>query len=250
MRNTVGAMTDPPKQVPLQTTGATQWSDYALDKFAAPEMSSFTSTTIPEVSEYATNREWWVRHFFLSSILRGTPPAPYRQYMMNFLRRTELAFQEYDLARERTLQHLESPHGQGIGHYMAAIGHWEVFLGQAWHAVLLLSYIGGLNGQGIYKSGEGTIEERMNFLYNRSKHAEKSITGDFYPEDSTLCLWLYNEGLKVTDGHLTFLEMHEVLGDLAKWADRVEDPVTMRERIPEDLRETVIENGQPPDQGP
>ncbi len=169
--------------------------------------------------------------------------------MMNFLRRTELAFQEYDLARERTFQHLNSPRGQGIGHYMAAIGHWEVFLGQAWHAILLLSYIGGLNGQGIYEAGEGTIEERMNFLYNRSKHAEKSITGDFYPEDSTLCLWLYNEGLKVTDGHLTFLEMHEVLRNLAKWADRVEDPVTMREKILEDVKKAEIDSGQPPHQG-
>lgn len=212
------------------------WSDHTLDTFAAPEMSKFVSASIPDVSEYVTKREWWVRHFFMNTTLRGAPTAPYRQYMINFLRRTELAFQEYDLARERTLQYLDSPSGQGIGHYMAAIGHWEVFLGQAWHAILFISYMGGNSGKDIYKSGEGSIEERLNFLYNRSKHAESSINSDYYPEDSTLCIWLYNEGLKVVDGHLTFSEMHEVLRDLAKWADYVEAPSTMREKLADDLR--------------
>jgi hypothetical protein len=80
----------------------------------------------------------------------------------------------------------------------------------------------------------------LNFLYNRSKHAEKSINGAFYPEDSTLCLWLCNNGLKVTsdhqtDGHLTFLEMFGVLEDLGKWADRVQDPATLREKLVQDM---------------
>jgi len=233
-------MTETPKAVQFGSAVVTEWSDFALDKFVAPELSKFTAASIPDVSQYKEGREWWVRNFFLSSMLRGTPDPPYRQYMLNFLRRAELSFQQYEFARERTLKYLESPRNRGTGNYMAAIGHWEVFLSQAWHAYLLLSYMAGLNGQGIFKPGDNSEAERLNFLYNRSKHAEKSINGAFYPEDSTLCLWLCNNGLKVTsdhqtDGHLTFLEMFGVLEDLGKWADRVQDPATLREKLVQDM---------------
>jgi hypothetical protein len=226
--------------VQLGSAVVTEWSDYALDKFVAPEMSKFTAASIPDVGEYNESREWWVRNFFLSSMLRGTPDPPYRQYMLNFLRRAELSFQQYELARDRTLKYLESPRNKGTGNYMAAIGHWEVFLGQAWHAYLLLSYMAGQNGQGIFESGDNSEAERLNFLYNRSKHAEKSINGAFYPEDGTLCLWLCNDGLKVTsgsqtDGQLTFLEMFSILEGLGKWADMVQDPVTLREKFIQDM---------------
>jgi hypothetical protein len=217
----------------------TEWSDHALDTFVAPELSKFTEASIPDVSTYNQSREWWVRNFFLNSMLRVTVASPYRQYMLNFLRRAELCFREYELARERTLRYLENPRNRGTGHYVAAIGHWEVFLSQAWHAYLLFSFIDGRNGKGIFKRGDGSEEERLNFLYNSSKHAETTIEGDSYPAESTLCLWLYNDGLKVTstskiDGHLTFAEMFGMLEDFAKWADRVQDPATLREKIVRD----------------
>jgi hypothetical protein len=228
-----------PKEV-LGKATVSEFSDHALDTYMAPELSKFTSASIPDVSAYAQKREWWVRNFFLNSMLGTTVDAPVRQYMVNYLRRAELAFQEYELGRERTLNYLETPRGGGIGHYMAAIGHWEVFLGQAWHANQLLSYMVGWNGQGIFSQGDGSPEERLNFLYNRSKHAESSISGDFYPENGTLCLWLYNDGLKVKGdekkgGHLTFAEIFEILEELGKWADRIEDPGTLREKVLADL---------------
>lgn len=235
-RSTVLIMAKEPDGVDMGAPMVTEWSDYALDKFVAPEMSKFTAASIPDVSKYQDNREFWVRHFFLSTVTRATPSDPIRQYMANFLRRTEMAFQEYELARGRTVQYLETPRGRGVSHYMAAIGHWEVFLGQAWHATLLLTYMAGLDAsKDIYKQEDGSIEQRMNFLYNRSKHAEKSINNDFYPKDGTLCLWLCNDGLKVVGSHLTFNEMAEVLGDLAMWADRVQDPATMREKVARDV---------------
>jgi hypothetical protein len=231
-------MTEMPNEIQLQAA-VTEWSDYALDTFVAPELSKFTDASIPDVSRYKESREWWVRHFFLNSMFRATVASPYRQYMLNFLRRAELSFQEYELARERTLKYLENPRNRGTGHYVAAIGHWEMFLSQAWHTYLLFSYIDGRNGKDIFKLGDGTEEERLNFLYNRSKHAESTINGDFYPKESTLCIWLYNDGLKVTsdlktDGHLTFLEMFGMLQEFAKWADLVEDPATLREKVVRD----------------
>lgn len=225
----------------IQAQGvAMEISDYALDTFVAPEMSKFTDAAIPDITQYSENREWWVRHFFLNSMLRATVAPPYRQYMLNFLRRAELSFNAYELARDRTLRYLNGPRNKGVGHYVAAIGHWEVFLSQAWHTYLLFSYIDGRDGQGIFTPGDGSDAERLNFLYNRSKHAEKSIKGSFYPDGSTMCLWLHNDGLRATsdrktDGHLTFSEMFAMLQEFAKWADRVEDPATLQEKILEDV---------------
>jgi hypothetical protein len=73
--------------------------------------------------------------------------------------------------------------------------------------------------------------QRLNLLYNRAKHAESAITSQQLPPDGTLPVWLTNDGLKCVESSLTFQEMAELLGDLAHWAEAVQDPLTMREQL-------------------
>lgn len=83
----------------------------------------------------------------------------------------------------------------------------------------------------LFTTGDGSILQRLNSLYNRSKHIASAIYDNRIAPGSTLAVWLDNEGLRAVDGHLTFDEMAEILEELARWSDAAQDPLTMREKI-------------------
>ena len=201
-------------------------SAYAKDTFVAPYMSSFTEAEIVDMSACDPQQEHWVSNFILNPLLRTKVRPPHRQYMFNYLRRVEAAFREYASARDRTLLFLsrtESP-----SNYMAAIAHWEFFLLQAWVSFELLGRIFQLPKGSLFKKNDGSVLQRLNLMYNVSKHAAE---GDF-PEDGTLAVWLANDGLHSRNSHLTFDKIaNEILRDFAVWADRLQDPLTLQEKI-------------------
>lgn len=191
-------------------------------------MSSFTAATIHDMSDFDEQQEYWVSNFVQNSMLRTNVNAPFRQYMFNFLRRAEAAFREYTLAREATYAFLGSM--GSASRYMAALFHWEVWLSQAWHGYELLRRVAG--GVQIFEKGDGSIEQRLNLLYNQAKHVASEIeNGNLPTSDATLGVWLENAGLRSNDGHLTFSESALVLEDLARWADRFQDPATLGDKL-------------------
>ena len=144
----------------------------------------------------------------------------------NFLRRTESAFQEYEAARQATLRFLASPNLEAFSVYIMAVGHWEVFLSQAYQACCLL--YGGQKT--LFKKGDGSVLQRLNLLYNRAKHAEKAITSQQFPPDGTLPVWLKNDGLHCVESSLTFDEIAGLLEELAQCAEEIQDPLAMYEK--------------------
>lgn len=204
------------------------WSNFVTDKFIAPEMSQFTSAKLPDLSAIDSEQEFWLANYILNSILRVNIQSPERQRLFNFLRRSHSAFEEYAAARELTLTYLANPEGKLS--YLKAMGHWEALLGYMWQAFRLI--LPGKFGK-LYEKGEESFFERLNSLYNMSKHADGAILDGKYFEDSPLCVWLTNDGLKSTDELLTFEEIVETLTQLAHLAAAVQDPLTMIDKIKE-----------------
>lgn len=200
-------------------------SNYAKDKYVAPEMSKFTAASIRDMSATSAEQEQWLMNFVLNTLLRVNIEERVRQTLFNFLRRTESAFREYSLARDRTLAYLSN--ADAVSDYIAAIAHWEVFLSHSYQAYCLLAR----KQQVLFKNGDGSVLERLNLLYNRSKHADGAIEAGQLPEDATMGIWLTNDGLRSTDSWLTFDEMAEALQEIARWSDAAQDPLTMREKL-------------------
>lgn len=200
-------------------------SDYARDRFIAPELSKFKAAVIPDASAVDAQQEYWLANFILNTLLRPDVPSPQRQQTFNFLRRFHAAFAAYASARELTLSFLADD-GRNL-RYVDAIGQWEAFLGHSWQAYAFLG-----RGKPIwFKPGDGSVIQRMHALHTRAKHAEAAIERGDFMEDAPLCVWLTNEGLRSTDAELSFVEAAEVLDDLARWASAVQDPLTMREKL-------------------
>ena len=197
-----------------------------MDRFVAPGYCSFNAATIPDMSAVSREQGHWLTNYILNgSGLRGVSlDDGTRRTLFNFLRRTEAAFREYEAARELTLAHLAKPRYK---EYVKAIDRWEQFLSQADRAWFVL-----VRGEKIlFVKDDGSIFQRLNLLYNRTKHLETAINSEQLPPDGTIPVWLTNDGLQAVGGKLTFAEIAEILVDLAKWADAAQDPLTMRETI-------------------
>ena len=66
-------MTETPEPAQLGNASDSGWSDFALDKFVAPEISKFTAASISEISEFrehATLLRFFERFRYLKPIAR------------------------------------------------------------------------------------------------------------------------------------------------------------------------------------
>jgi hypothetical protein len=119
----------------------------------------------------------WLLSFVLNSALVVTMDDATRRTLYNFLRRTELAFREYQAARQATMAYLANTDPDSVSEYIIAIGHLESFLSRAYQTWCLLA-----RGQKIlFAPGDGPVMQRLNLLYNRAKHAESAITAQQLP---------------------------------------------------------------------
>jgi hypothetical protein len=206
-----------------------QYSTTILDKHIAPGVSTFTKADIPDMSSWSKESPHWIANFFLNSTFSASFAPPMNAYAYNFLRRAQYAFAEHYLARESTLAFLASG-GQSATRYADALFHWECFLGQAWHAFALL--VTAWEGKAFEKN-DGSVEQRLNALYNQMKHVESRIENEQMIPGATVPVWLENEGLRSVDANLTYAEAGEVLKELAKYADALSNPKTAKATLSE-----------------
>jgi hypothetical protein len=211
-------------------------SSYAKDKFIAPEMSQFSNASIRDMTGVSVEQEHWLSNFILNTIFRVSIDVDVRQTLFNFLRRAQSAFREYSLARDKSLEYLDDT--EAVSAYIAAIGHWEIFLSSAYQAYLVLDR----NQRSLFQRSDGSVLQRLNHFYNRSKHVETAIERGQLAPDSTMTVWLTNTGLRSVDSEISFDEMADVLEDLARWSDAAHDPLTMREKLLDRFEESAAED--------
>ena len=204
-----------------------QFASHVLDELIAPGASTFVRADIPDMSAFHRESKHWVANFFLNSLLRGQWKPPHNAYLYNYFRRAEGAFREHALARTATLDYVSSGR-QSPSRYSLAIFHWEIFLGQAWHAFKLLEKAFGFV---LYTQGVSSVEERLNQLYNQMKHVESRIAAGQMLPGATVPVWMTNEGLASVDAQLSWKETAEVLKEVAKWADVFVDPLTAPDKL-------------------
>jgi hypothetical protein len=222
--------------VPYDGEVANGFSAHAVDTFIGTNLSAFTSAEIPDLAGRDPQAQSWLSNFILNSMLRARPPSPEFEYRFLYFRRLMTAFDEYDLAREQTLEFLalrgsgNAPvPGDSFGAYFRALHHWEQHLMAAWQSLSVMAAM--VAGYKVFTKGDGTVGERLNSLYNSAKHAESRIQSDQMPEAGPLAVWLTNDGISSTECEVQFSELADLLTELATWAFVFEDPLTTRERL-------------------
>lgn len=194
------------------------------DELIGAPVSAFDKAKIPDMSVI---EPYWVAAFLLCNLGRAKFGDPMQAYAFNFLRRVESAFAEHQLARSASLSFVQSG-GQILIRYVQALFHWETYLGQAWHAYALLMNAWKFRA---FEKNDGSLEDRLNTIYNEMKHVETRIEKGQMPQGAMLPVWLDNQGLRSADKHLTFEETADVLKELAKYANVLVDPLTAMEKF-------------------
>ncbi|HUY92904.1 MAG TPA: hypothetical protein VMV10_29510 [Pirellulales bacterium] len=207
-------------------------TSYSLDRFVAPELSKLTACGAPELP--AREGEWLSR-FALGTIFHNRVGAPHKLYSFSYLRKVEAAIEEYQMAHGFLLRYVDG--GRRTSDYFRSLRHFENCLAMAYQAMLIVQAMakqaGEKKGPKFFEQGDGSLLERINRLYNDSKHIDGAIVrGDFPHDEATLVIWLANDRIRSKACDVAYQELHEFLLELAKWAGVVatqtlpEDPAT------------------------
>jgi hypothetical protein len=72
----------------------------------------------------------------------------------------------------------------------------------------------------MFDKSDGSKEQRLNEIYNTSKHMDERIDKGQMPAEATSAVWITNSGLECGDATLSFVELEELLAWLRSAAQR------------------------------
>jgi hypothetical protein len=188
-------------------------TNYALDKFISQHLSQLTQYNAPEVSSRYPQRKSWVSHFSLNSIFTATVSKEARTFSFFFLRRAEAAFAEYEYACE-ALNAFTTGRSKSPSLYFKALHHFEMVVSMMWQAYMLAMKI---SGQKLYEANDGSEYERLNWVYNKSRHFEPAELS----EENIHVIWLTNNGIQSEKYGVTYLEIESFLIEIGNTADKL-----------------------------
>lgn len=216
-----------------------KWSAHHLNKNIAPEITKFTKADIPDLDTHFPQAKYWLQNHFLNVSFRGTFKAPARQVTFGYLRRVHHAFSAYHEARSLTLKYLDGndPENPKIQAYYDAVGMWEMFALNI--AIGLAHYMWMNDGNGAFKKNDGSPEFRLYEIANHVKHFTSCVESGQCTPNEIVPLWLSNTGLNTFGHAVTFDEAAQILTDMSKLADSLQDPLGFVESRKKDIEATA-----------
>lgn len=208
-----------------------QWNPDVLDRLIAPGIARFTTAQIPNLKDQFPQSTYWLTNHFLNNALRGNFHEGSRQIAFAFLRRAQDAFRYFHDAGSSTLVYLErnDVHNPRVSAYFKAVSDWEGFCLQAQIAMDLFRWLNA--GVGAFQKGDGSKEQRIYSIANEVKHTVGAVDAGRCKPEHTVPLWLTNEGLHSFEFGVSWAEAAEVLSDISKFADAIQDPLTCKEKL-------------------
>ena len=198
-----------------------KWSSYALNRYIAPKLADLERNLAPEVISQFDQAKYWVGNFIFNSILRVQVKEPWRKYIFNFLRCVQTALHEYECGRGSLDEYLAGRR-EAISRYFMTVLHFETSVAHAYQAYMLGRNI--LEKDKLFTKGDGSPLERLNRIYNHTKHYESVIAAGQLPDDATIPLWITNDSLECSEVSLSFDEFAYLLVALGKAADQLSNP--------------------------
>ncbi|MEP6888315.1 MAG: hypothetical protein ABI945_08320, partial [Nitrospirales bacterium] len=69
----------------------------------------------------------------------------------------------------------------------------------------------------LFLQGDGSTYERLNIIYNKSRHSDP----ESLPEEQLYAIWLKNDGLYANGANLTFDELRGLVHEIGGIADKL-----------------------------
>ncbi|MEO8628990.1 MAG: hypothetical protein ABI612_12925 [Betaproteobacteria bacterium] len=187
-------------------------SNYAFDKFVAQELSELTAPTAISVLHEFPSIDGWLQTFILKNMLERNLPHKHAALAFALLRRAQAAIEDYDdacAALKLVVQRQTT-----ISQYFRLLRKVEATIASLYQAFDIARK--PLQSD-IFEPNDGTPYQRLNCIYNRSRHVNTLSlpAGHLHP------VWLQNDGLYTDGAFLRFDELEQQLRDLGRIAERV-----------------------------
>jgi hypothetical protein len=183
------------------------FTDAAVETFISNKIPQVTECNAKDLAEEFPDAPKWVSGFGLLVMFNDQPPEPHRPFVLRLLTRAQMAFDDYSLARNALLELTKSSQGMWSP-YFRAMSRFESVLALVYQT---LDSVAKRTQKKLFQSNDGSTEDRLNKLYNASKHTIAQIE---YP------LWLTNAGIETSGAGLAYQELEELLRSLAAVARR------------------------------
>lgn len=184
-------------------------SNYALDTFVAQDMSKLTQLSIKSLAEEFPNADNWFDQFVLRRIFQAHVPDEKAALAFAIIRRTHSALQEWELAGAAAQGNLRSP-----ATYFNVLRHLESCISALWQG---LEFARKSLGQDLFKKGDGSAYERMNWVYNVSRHFDPEAL----PQGDLHRVWLSDQAMHTREQTVSLDELREAIRMLARISQKV-----------------------------
>ena len=149
-------------------------------------------------------------------MLRVQVQQEYKPFIFAILRRGQMALIEHENGR-RALQDYAGGNKNRISVYFRSLYHFEIAINLTYQAHDLFMKITKTR---LFNKNDGSQLERLNRIYNVSKHLEPSTIPNSYLH----AVWLSNEGICISSAILKFEELADMVKDICKLADKLSNP--------------------------
>lgn len=189
----------------------------ALNQFISKKIVEVTACGARDVSLEFPTASKWVSCFGLVVIFNDQPKPEYRHFALQFVRRTEMALTHYKSAHG-ALRDLIDGHRGRWSPYFKALSYFEDAMSQLYQAYDSSRKV---LGKPLFASGDGSPLQRLNQLYNTSRHELA---------DTEQPVWITNQGLESESAVLAFGELEELLQTCGRLSEKITSNLPTKEK--------------------
>jgi hypothetical protein len=187
-------------------------SNYLLDTYVAQGFSRLTECRAQPIGSDYPHHTSWLSQFTLNTTLAGSLAPDRRALALSILPRAMAAIDDFDEACSTLSEFISG--GRKIHSYFRALRRFESAIAQLYQA---LDIVRTALGTKFFERGDGTPCQRLNTIYNESRHHQPELLSS----GQVLVVVLENEGLRAPTAVVTFDELRALVGDLAGLADSI-----------------------------
>src|SRR3972149_3527929 len=187
-------------------------TSFSLDNFVSQELLQLTECQAREVADEFPDNQSWLSTFVLSRIIWIPLPKDKAALAFALIRRAEGAVTDYEEARKLLTNFISSD--KNISLYFRYLRRFEEAVAMVYQA---LDFARNALNIKIFEQGDGSTYERLNLIYNKSRHSNP----ERLPAGHLHAVWIKNEGLFADGTHLTFDELHDLVRDVGRIADKL-----------------------------
>jgi len=183
------------------------FTDYALDRFVAQQLSTFEWAPRSVGSEFST-RTTWLDEFVLRRLFQAHVPDERAALAFIMVRRALAAIEEWEAMCVSASGSIRKP-----SVYFSALRHCEACIAASWQG---LEFGRKALGQKLFDRGDGTVYERLNSVYNAGRHFDPAAL----PAGALHGVWLADQSVRTHQHEVTLDELREVVRVLGRIANK------------------------------